>query len=343
MSSPPVSFSEPLVIGTVPVPGRVVLAPMAGITDVPMRRIAHETGTPLTVSEMVAGRQLVAAEAEAVVKAERVAGALHAVQLAGCEPAAMAEATRIVVGSGADLVDINMGCPAKRVVNGWSGSALMRDLEGALAIVSAVVKASPVPVTLKMRLGWDEASRNAPELARRAEAEGVALVTVHGRTRSQFYTGRADWAEIARVREAVRIPLVANGDCDGVEAARTMLRVSGADAVMIGRAAVGRPWLPGLVARALSVGGTPARPGMARRLALLEAQVAEMVARDGAGLGLRLARKHVAATFDAVVEDGLGMEPADLRRRALTATDVAAAAEARAAWFDAVAGQRSAA
>lgn len=343
MSTPANPLSAPLLIGTVAVPGRALLAPMAGITDVPMRRIAHLHGAPLTVSEMVAGRALVSAEAAALVKAERVDGAIHAVQLAGCEPVAMAEATRIVVDSGADLVDINMGCPAKRVVNGWSGSALMRDLDAAVAIIAAVVAASPVPVTLKMRLGWDETSQNAPELARRAEAEGVALVTVHGRTRAQFYTGRADWAAIARVRAAVSVPLIANGDCDGVEAARTMLRLSGADGVMIGRAAVGRPWLPGLVARGLAGGSVPARPGLARRQMLLEAQVAEMVARDGEALGLRLARKHVAATFDAAIEDGLGVEPADLRRRALTADSVAVAADARAAWFEAVSGRRTAA
>lgn len=330
-------------IGPLAVPGRALLAPMAGITDVPMRRIAHLQGAPLTVSEMVAGRSLVAAEAAAVVKAERVDGAIHAVQLAGCEPVAMAEAARIAAANGADLIDINMGCPAKRVVNGWSGSALMRDLDGAVAIIAAVVGAVSVPVSLKMRLGWDDSCLNAPELARRAEAEGVALVTVHGRTRAQFYTGRADWAAIARVRAAISIPLVANGDCDGTDTARTMLRLSGADAVMIGRAAVGRPWLPGLVARGLAGGTTPARPALLRRQMLLEAQVAEMIARDGVGLGLRLARKHVAATFDAVIEDGLGMEPADLRRKALTASDVAVAADARAAWFDAVAGRRTAA
>ncbi len=343
MSTQGAPLPDPFLIGTVAVPGRCLLAPMAGITDVPMRRIALQHGAALTVSEMVAGRALIAADAEMLVKAERVDGAIHAVQLAGCEPVAMAEATRIVVASGADLVDINMGCPAKRVVNGWSGSALMRDLDQAVAIIAAVVRAAPVPVTLKMRLGWDADSLNAPELARRAEAEGVAMVTVHGRTRSQFYSGRADWTAIARVREAVSVPLVANGDCDGVETARTMLRLSGADAVMIGRAAVGRPWLPGLVARGLAGGTVPARPGLARRQMLLEAQVAEMIARDGDELGLRLARKHVAATFDAAIEDGLGVEPADLRRRALTAGGVAAAAEARAAWFEAVAGRRTAA
>ncbi len=267
---------------------------MSGITDLGMRRLAQRFGASLVVSEMVDGDFLAAGEAGSVLKAAGAGIACHVVQIAGCQAPRLVEAARAAVDHGAHVVDINMGCPAKKVVGGLGGSALMRDLDHATALIRAVVAAVRVPVTVKMRLGWDERSINAPDLARRAEGEGVAMVTVHGRTRCQFYKGAADWDAIRAVKDAVRVPVVANGDCGSPAEAAAMLERSGADAVMIGRAALGRPWLVGAIARHLA--GEPVlSPSVeTRRDAALE-HYDLMLSLYGAARGVRHARKHLAA------------------------------------------------
>jgi tRNA-dihydrouridine synthase B len=235
-------------IGTVTVRNRIVLAPMSGVTDMPFRQLAWRHGAGLVVTEMVASRELVNNTSESWARLEAAGFQPHMVQLAGREAHWMAEAARIAADHGADIIDINMGCPAKKVIGGYSGSALMRDPDHALGLIEATVKAVNVPVTLKMRLGWDENTINAPEIAKRAEDAGVQLVTIHGRTRMQFYEGRADWEAIRAVRDVLSIPLVANGDVETVEDAHEILRRSGADAVMIGRGCQGRPWHAGVLA-----------------------------------------------------------------------------------------------
>ncbi len=329
----------PLCIGTREIAGRCLLAPMAGITDLPVRRLASRLGAPLVVSEMVAGEALANGEIEARLKAERGDVSPHAVQIAGCTAESMATAARIAEATGADIIDINMGCPAKRVVNGWAGSALMREPDHALSLIEAVVGAVSVPVTVKMRLGWDDASRNAPDLARRAEAAGVAMVTVHGRTRCQFYKGSADWDAIAAVKAMVSIPVVANGDLTGVEEAPAMLARSGADAVMVGRGAQGRPWLPGDIAHFLATGERRAEPGAAERRDMLLGQYEEMLSLYGRGLGIRVARKHIGWSFDAWPRGGVQA----LRKTALTSEDPAMVMNLIAAWFDDTAETRVAA
>jgi nifR3 family TIM-barrel protein len=329
----------PLRIGTREIAGRCLLAPMAGITDLPVRRLASRLGAPLVVSEMVAGEALANGEIEARLKAERGDVSPHAVQIAGCTAESMATAARIAEATGADIIDINMGCPAKRVVNGWAGSALMREPDHALSLIEAVVGAVSLPVTVKMRLGWDDASRNAPDLARRAEAAGVAMVTVHGRTRCQFYKGSADWDAIAAVKAMVSIPVVANGDLTGVEEAPAMLARSGADAVMVGRGAQGRPWLPGDIAHFLATGERRAEPGAAERRDMLLGQYEEMLSLYGRGLGIRVARKHIGWSFDAWPRGGVQA----LRKTALTSEDPAMVMNLIAAWFDDTAETRVAA
>jgi tRNA-dihydrouridine synthase B len=305
-------------VGGLSFAGRAFLAPMAGVTDAAMRRIAERFGASGAVSEMVTADGVARRDRETQL---RLAGVSERriVQIAARDPKGMAEAARFAEGAGAQLIDINMGCPCKRVTGGLAGAALMRDPDLAASLVAAAVTAVQAPVSVKMRLGWDDASRNAAELARRVEAEGAAMVTVHGRTRAQFYSGAADWAAIAEVKRAVRIPVVANGDCESVEGAREMMRLSGADAVMVGRAALGRPWLIGDIAVYLSSGRRRPPPSVAaRRDAALE-HFEGLLSSMGEGAGLRHARKHLAAYVDragcAATPDG-----AELRRALVTTT-----------------------
>lgn len=281
---------------------------MAGITDAPVRRMALRHGAGLVVSEMLASQALLEGQAEMTLRAMRFddlpAGALHTVQLAGNDPYWMAQAARFAVGQGADLIDINMGCPAKRVTTGAAGAALLRDLPLACRILDAVRAAVDVPVTLKTRLGWDAGAHTAPLLVAEAARIGICLVTLHGRTRCQFYTGSADWAAIGAVKAQATIPVVANGDVTCCAHARAILAASGADGVMIGRGAQGRPWFPGQVARFLATGLEPADPPLDQQRDILLDMLEGWLSLYGASLGVRQARKHVGWALEAAAGVG---------------------------------------
>ncbi len=302
MTGPEYSRSKPLKIGDIEVANRVLLAPMSGVTDAPFRRLTAALGAGLVVSEMTASDDLVNGRPMSRLRCEATGIGPHVVQLAGCETSWMAEGARIAEAAGAEIIDINMGCPARHVTGGQSGSALMRDLDHALRLIEATISAVKVPVTLKMRLGWDDRSLNAPELARRAEAAGVQMISVHGRTRCQFYKGEADWGAVRAVRDAVRIPLVVNGDITSFEKAVSALEMSGADAVMIGRGAQGQPWVPGQIGRRLDSGIVEAPPSLAEQLKHIRALYDEVCSHYGLRIGLRHARKHLGWALEIAAQ-----------------------------------------
>jgi tRNA-dihydrouridine synthase B len=293
-------MSNSLQIGDVTVPGTVLLAPMTGVTDLPFRRAASRLGAAYVATEMVACAEFARGRPDVVRRAAVGEGLpLMVIQLVGHDPRWIAEGARMAEASGADIVDLNMGCPAKEVTGCASGSALMRDLDQAERLLDAAVGATSRPVTLKMRLGWDDASKNAPELAWRAERAGIKAVTVHGRTRQQFYTGRSDWSAIAAVKAATRLPVIANGDIVDAASARMAIDQSGADAVMIGRGAYGRPWVAAQIDAALENRPGADEPDAAERLTIVLEHFRDSLRFYGDALGLKIFRKHLGWYVEA--------------------------------------------
>jgi tRNA-dihydrouridine synthase B len=292
--APPLRRLKPIKIGPITIDAPVILAPMSGVTDMPFRRLVKKHGASLVVSEMIASQAMVRECRKTMQMIERSPEENPmAVQLAGCEPEVMAEAAKLNEDRGAHIIDINFGCPVKKVVNGHAGSSLMRDEIHAARILEATVKAVKVPVTLKMRMGWNHENLNAPRLAKIAEECGIKMVTVHGRTRCQFYEGQADWSFIRNVKEAVSIPVIANGDINDFPDVLRALELSGADGVMIGRGAYGRPWFIQQVIDFLSTGQIPAAPSLRHQLDVIIEHLESMLSHYGAHAGLRIARKHI--------------------------------------------------